>query len=369
MEETHSLNRLSQVNRLGLNNLNGDTNNDGNSGDSTPTISFKDKPEIAEVGKATQIDFLISGKTRWWKNNLKIELLNENKELSFSKTQWDKMDYGFTMLTKVTSNKAGQYKIQFKVDNELTSILYIESKYLTLEEPTVVSDTKVTYTNEQKAKLIATVYGESARDADLMVNIPWIYYNLTKNLGFEKGLKRSSFYKNPRNNIYISESYRICMYYLKQGDQYKDYQIVNKMKVKDYCVDTNSSFVNGYKRKLDIIRSFFEDHIFDAVIIMNPYYGWEGQGFWGDMDFRENNTDKTKWAKASQYYHLQKKGYVKTRYIKEFIVYDRKLDVTTYLCDDKSIEKYFKNNPSDLPQFNNGDYSTIPRVHIPKDLP
>ncbi len=383
MEETHSLNRLNNVNRLGLNDTNRNANNDAaDSGGPTPTISYKDKPEAAEVGKATQIDFLVSGESRWYKNNITIELLNENKELSFSKTKWENVDYEFTLLTKVTSSKPGQYKIQFKADKKLTSILYIESKYLTLEEPTVVSDTKVTYTDEQKAKLITTVYGESAGDENLMVNIPWIYYNLTKT-NFNK-LSRSSFYAN-RNSEPEKTRYGICMYYLGQGDDFKEHSSATETrgkKIKDYCVDSNSEFVNWYKRDLDIIKAFFEKHIFNAEKVLNPYYKWDGQGYYGDMNIRMYDNEKTKWAKASQYFHLQNKGYVKNRYVKEIIAYNRwDKDATTYLCDDKSIEKYFKDNPTALPKYEEGkctsgknkvlcnkdEKNAIPGVHFRKD--
>lgn len=357
--------KIGKVKRLGLGNNDISINDDEFV---VPSISFKELPDIIEADKATLLKFLIGGKSRWGKNNLTIDLLNNNKELVFTTKNWSNQDYGFTILTKVTPKKAGKFTIDFRVNNNPTNSLTFDTKYI-LQEPEIVSDTKVQYTEEQKAKLISIVYGESARDANLMVNIPWIYYNLTKNLGFEKGLRRSSFYTNPYNNKWIAESYRICMYYLGQGEQYKDYIIVNGMKVKDFCQDTHTPFVNRYKHNLDVIRSFFENNIFNAEKIMNPYYNWDGQGWWDDMDIRKNNSDKTKWAKASQYFHLQNKGYVKYRFVKEFIAYDGKKDVTTYLCDDKNIEKYFKENPNNLPEFKNDDYSTIPRVRIPKNLP
>jgi hypothetical protein len=356
-----------KANRLGLvkNKLDLDDNKKDSS--NTPSISFKTIPDLIEVNKTTLLEFLISGSPRWGENNITINLINNNKELTFTTLKWDKMDYGFTMRTKITPKKAGKFNISFKANNIATNSLIFEAKYI-LKDPEIVEEPKQNLTEEQKAKLITTVYGEAARDANLMVNIHWIYFNLTKRLGFEKGLKRSSFYRNPKNNKWVSESYKICMFYLGQGNQFKDDKIVNGMKVKDFCKDSHSPFVNRYKHNLDIIRSFCENNIFNPDKIMNPYYKWEGQGYWGDMDFRINNSEKTKWAKASQYFHLQNKGYVTYKYIREFVAYDGNKDVTTYLCDDNSIEKYFKNNPNNLPKFNNNDYSTIPRVHIPKDL-
>jgi hypothetical protein len=328
-----------------------------------PSISLKKTPELIEVEKTTLLEFIISGESRWGKNDLIVELINEDKDVRFSTLKWTNVDYGFTIKTNITPNKAGEINIKFKVNNKETNPVIIETKYI-LQEPKIVEEQKVIYTDEQKAKLIAIIFGESDGDANLMINIPWIYFNLTKSLGFERGLKRSSFYTNPKNNIYVAESYRICMYALGHGEQYKDYIIVNKMKVKDYCKETNNSYIENYKRYLTIISTFFESFIFNPNIIKNPYYKWEGQGWWGDMDIRENGNRK-KWALASQYFHLQNKGFVKYKYVKELIAYNRRgEDVTTYLCDDINIEKYFNKNPKQLPKFNDNDFSTIPRVRI-----
>ena len=141
--------------------------------------------------------------------------------------------------------------------------------------------------------------------------------------------------------------------------------------------------MNWYKHDLDIIKSFFDKNIFNADKVLNPYFKWEGQGYYGDMNIRMNNNAKEKWARASQYFHLQNKGYVKFRYVKEIIAYNRwDQDATTYLCDDKSIEKYFKDNPTDLPKYEEGkgkrkdgtrylidanEKNAIPGVHFRKD--
>ncbi|WP_294288640.1 hypothetical protein [uncultured Chryseobacterium sp.] len=352
-----------------------------------PTIAFKEEPDI-EVGKKSLIQFLISGSSRWGKNDISIEIINENKELTFTTLKWTNVDYGFTMRTNITSKKPGKFTINFKANNKYTNSLILEAKYKTLENPKLVNDTKINYSEEQKAQMIATVYGESSRDENLCVNIPWIYYNLTKKLGFEKGMKRSSFYtdRDGKKSVYVGEMYKVCMYYLGQGNQFAENKMVNGTKIKDFCIDSNKNFRNSYKHYIDIIRNYFNHHIFDAENIINPYYKWEGQGYWRDMNIRVNNGDKIKWAKASQYFHLQKKGYVNQRFVKEIIAFDHedknKKDGTTYLCDDISIEKYFKDNPKNLPKFEDGkctvsgtktkllcdknEKNAIPGVHFPK---
>ncbi|MDQ1160196.1 hypothetical protein QE422_000564 [Chryseobacterium sp. SORGH_AS 447] len=346
-----------------------------------PTITFKEEPDI-EVGKKSLIQFLISGNSRWGKNDISIDIINDNKELTFTTLKWTSVDYGFTMRTNITSKKSGKFTINFKVNNKYTNSLTLEAKYKVLENPKLVNDTKINYSEEQKAQMISTVYGESSRDENLCVNIPWIYYNLTKKYGFEKGLRRSSYYKDRNDNKWISEAYRVCMYYLGQGAQYADSKMVNGTKIKDYCKETNKSFRDVYKYYIDIIRNYFNHNIFNAQVIKNPFYNWEGQGYWRDMNIRMNNSDKDKWAKASQYFHLQKKGYVNQRFVKEIIAYDpvRGVDSTTYLCDDLSITKYFKDNPTRMPKFEDGkcvsagnkllcskdEKNAIPGVHFEK---
>ncbi|MCW3160524.1 hypothetical protein [Chryseobacterium oryctis] len=350
--------------------------------DTILTVSFKEEPDI-EVGKKSLIQFLISGNSRWGNNDLTIELINENKELSFTTLKWSSVDYGFTMKTNITSKKAGKFTVNFKANDKYINSLTLEAKYKTLENPKLVKDTKVNYSDEQKAQMIATVYGESSRDENLCVNIPWIYYNLTKKLGFEKGMNRSSFYKDRNKNKWITESYKACMFYLGKGNQFADDKMADgKTKVKDFCKDTNKNFRIYYKPYIDLIRNYFDQHIFNANEIMNPFYNWEGQGYWKDMNIRMYNYS-IKWAKASQYFHLQKRGYVKTMFVKEIIAKDparNYLDVTTYLCDDVSIEKYFKDNPTQLPKFEEGKCSAggnkllcnineknaIPGVHFDK---
>lgn len=163
---------IPKIKALGLGNNNLDKI-DGSFDGSLPTISFKEEPEI-QVGEKSLIQFLISGSSRWGKNNLSIELVNENKELLFTTSKWTSVDYGFTMKTNITSKKAGKFTVKFKANDKYTNSLTLEAKYKTLENPKLIKDTKVNYSDEQKAQMIATVYGESSRDENLCVNIPWI---------------------------------------------------------------------------------------------------------------------------------------------------------------------------------------------------
>ena len=175
------------------------------------------------------------------------------------------------------------------------------------------------------------------------------------------------------------------MYYLGQGDEFKDHKSAetDNKKIKDYCVDSNKNFKNWYKRDLEIIKNVFDRDIFNPDKILNPYYNWKGQGYYGDMNIRMNTT-KTKWAKASQYFHLQNNSFVKYRFVKEIIAYNRwGKDATTYLCNDDLIEKYFKDNPLDLPKYEEGkgkrndgtrylidanEKNAISGVHFRKDM-
>ena len=322
----------------------------------TPVLKNISATIYVEEVDSLRNDPVLTSKQNIKSNDTTIVTTSFNKNLNFTEFLFDD---GNTFKATIICDAFSAESAVFKLDK----IIEIK-KDCQLNEPKIVEEDDRNYSELQKAKLIATIFGESDGDVNLMVNIPWIYFNLTGTLGFEKGMNRSSFYKNPNKNKYIAESYRISMYYLGQGNEYENYEIVNGLKVKDYCLNTNPSFLKTYKYGLDIIKTFFETYIFISKI-ENPLYNWEGQGYWGDMDIRDS---RKKWAMASQYFHLQNKCRVKNLLVKEIIAYNKRgEDVTTYLCDDKGIEIYFKNNPNDLPKYINGDFKSIPRVHLPKN--
>lgn len=88
-----------------------------------PTISFKGKaPEKIEINKKTLIEFLISGESRYLKNNINVELISTDDNISFTTKQW-RGDYGFTLKTNVTAKKEGAYVLQFKINGKNSNAL------------------------------------------------------------------------------------------------------------------------------------------------------------------------------------------------------------------------------------------------------
>lgn len=232
-----------------------------------------------------------------------------------------------------------------------------------LIEPIPKIDTDFYYSEEEKAKIIAIVYGESKGDRILSDNIPWIYYNLTRKKGksVEWGLVKSSFYNLEENDIKY-RTYRICMYYLGKdkgfGQEYgDDYIGAFKMSIKNFINFKGGTFENSMKPALDHIVQFMNSKVF-IKSPLNPYFGWEGQGDFHDMYIREKK--KIIWSLASLYFNLQKRGKVKYLYVKEFVAFDNNnKDITTYLYDKNSILEFFEKNPNFVPE----DLNEIKTIH------
>ncbi|MBS1571443.1 MAG: hypothetical protein JST62_03470 [Bacteroidetes bacterium] len=194
-----------------------------------------------------------------------------------------------------------------------------------LNEPKAVISKKLTFTEEQKAKFVATIYGEASTAENQFEPFCWVYFNLVSRQGFEKGMSNSYAYKD--------ENYL-----------YKD-------AIKNYTTGKIPS-VNKIKKILE-----------SKLLVnkpLNPYPGWEGQGYYGDMNIRAPKTSYRRvWAYASQYFHLQNQCKVKAVLVKEYKFRkpnsDGKIvDKTGYIYNFNEIEKYFKNHPKDLPDFELG---------------
>jgi len=94
----------------------------GNAG--TPTIAFKGKaPDRIEINKKTLIEFIISGTSRFLRNNLTVELICGNADVEFSTKSWSRQDFGFTIKTNVTAKKEGTYTFQFNVNGKPANAL------------------------------------------------------------------------------------------------------------------------------------------------------------------------------------------------------------------------------------------------------
>lgn len=313
------------------------TNNNSN----VPTISFKGSvPKILNVNKKYLISFLISGEYEsFGGENVKIELINLNKNLSFSTTTWN-AERGWTINTYITSTDAGEFIFQFKVNNQLSNSLNLtffnslsnvakNDCIKVLVNPLVLSD-------NQKAKFISTVVSETAMGSPFLKDVAWIYFNLVSDLGLEKGLNRSSAYKKKNRN------YKLCMYYLGQGEEYKNFEydgvVLNKY------IKENEWFKKKVEPQIKEMKKFIDDEIF----ISKPktcLKGWFGQGYWADLDLNPEDGQGDKWYKARQYYWLQLEKKVTKIYVK--ILKDDKN--TTFIFDEDNIIKYFNENPTKLP--------------------
>lgn len=218
--------------------------------------------------------------------------------------------------------------------------------------------------NEDQANFIATVLVESGNGRKALWDIAWIYLNLIQNLkGVDKGLSRSSAYKERATNYMFKCHY----YYLTKGKSINKYgndvgtRVWNKnKKVKEFV--EIGEYLSRYNNPdggcdLDGCINFIIKNIFVAKPA-TKYNDWEGQGNTDDMNINTGQYERV-WDKARQYYWLQKMKKTKDIFVKR--LYDG--ENTSYLYDNKNIDKYFKSNPAKLPKTNE-----IPEIpHFTKD--
>lgn len=309
-------------------------------------INFEVKSNNLSVDTASiyvdEIDSLIND-VAIQKTNIKIKKTGTTSiKLSFSK------DKNFTELLfddgnsfKATINCDGlsaetnEFKLNFEND---------KNKDCNLIEPKAVISNKLTLTNEEQAKFIATIYGEASTAENQFEPFCWVYFNLVSRQGFEKGMSNSYAYKD-KNYLYK---------------------------------DALKNYTTGKIPSVNKIKEIVENKIL-ADKPLNPYPEWEGQGYYGDMNIRAPKTSYRRvWAYASQYFHLQNQCKVKAVLVKEYIA-ERKdskeivTDITGYIYNFNEIEKYFKNHSKDLPEYEIGECendilsytqkNAIPAVH------
>lgn len=188
-----------------------------------------------------------------------------------------------------------------------------------------------TITDDLRKKFAATVLAEAYEGEEK--SIGWIYYNRVVGSGLgEAGLEASSAYRLK------GDWFKVWMVAL--GDTTYKTATSKKEGLKDYpnlgeYVKKHGWFVKfGQPRAnawMDVLDRL------DRESSKNPYKGWEGQGNLDDF-----NRDTGKWREARQYYYLQQQGKVKQTYVE--------ILTRSVIFDERSIAKYFKDNPASLPK-------------------
>ncbi len=278
-----------------------------------------------------------------------ISLTDAMRKAAFSDIEFSAAECYVTISHK---NATTAVSPRFSVANDLNE------KSFSVSNP---SKTKGLNLNDiQKAKFIATLFGESKGEYNLR-DIAYIYLNTINESGFEKGLCKSSFY-----NLWEVDrwgTYRYLMYLLGHGEEFANEKIL--VDAKRNVWRTVKQVANGDFVKTKVIPNLNKLKKFadDSIFVENPvtnYIGWTGQGFWQDMNIRITNpTYKKIWALASQYYYLQLSGKVKKIFVFEYKSYDwTGLNITTFLYDSNSLFDYFEKYPDMIPT----DVERIPKM-------
>lgn len=233
------------------------------------------------------------------------------------------------------------------------------------QRPTVLCN-PMNLTAKQKAILTAVVYGESKGDEGLF-DLVWVYFNLIQDIGFDKAMNRSSHYTGHASDSY--RTYEISMYYLGFGDEYKDnIEGASGLTVEKFIEAKNGIFLKAVKPRLENLKTYLAKNIFINKP-MNPYVGFQNQGYWGDMKIREPKLIKDKktgemvlnsrrvWAEATQYFILQNQKTVTKILVVELPGYDMwGHNITTFIYNFEEIEQFFTDNSTLIPY----DYEKVP---------
>lgn len=299
-------------------------------------------------------------------------LKNKNTTISlyeYSKTLWsDNIDSQLITLdkpsksivfpilkTKIKTEEVYFLKVSCDGEESETGTFSFKSENKTSEhqiiEPKKIKDKPLNLNNKQKIQFITVALGETQNGDKNLWDIVWIYFNLIKDIGFDKAMKRSSFFNNKPDN------YKLFMFLFGEGSEFENDKMDNGNKIKDWV--TTDYFKNGLKKKGELFKLFIEDNVLIPEPI-NPFYNWEGQGYWADLNLLPPKNNE-KWYKARLYYWLQveKNTNIKYKYIQ--ILEDG--FSTSFIFDEKSIIKFFKENPKLIPK----DLSNIKTFYYEKD--
>ena len=231
----------------------------------------------------------------------------------------------------------------------------------------MLNEQGVTLTKKQTAQFIATVMAESNQGKYAQREIAWVYLNLIKDEGFEKGMSKSTAYRmgnaksDPKK---LGIWYKAYMIKLGYGEEFKDDEAHSRhMKVSENgkertaknigeYVEKNGYFNSTSVSRLNKMKKFIEDDVLKNQD-KNPIKGWKGQGFYGDLNNYGEQGDH--WNQVRQYYVLKQEGKIKGGLIKT-VGSGRN---ATFLFDREAILKFFEDNPNYLPE----DRSKIKRLN------
>jgi len=263
----------------------------------------------------------------------KIDNLNTNFEYG-----------GFEFRAEITcdnlSHKTGDFNLRCSKYKKETPQKTI--KELPLKE---VLCTPLNLTEKQKVQFIAVVLSESSHGLNNLWDIAWIYFSRVSSMGFEKGMLGSTPYKTKNSN------YRLWMYYLNYGNEYKDYNYQGNGKLSVY-IKKNGWFTTKIIPRAKSCIKHIKDNVFSSKP-KNKYKGWYGQGYYNDLNYNPSDKKGDQWYMTREYYLLQTENKVTKKYVQileELNENGRIKDQTTFLFDVIKIEKYFKDNPKKLPK-------------------
>lgn len=322
---------------------------------SSGSVNFLNSNRTYEIKKDILLKFKFYGyENLLYRKDYDVTLTSSNSSLSISSDSWS-VENGNVFLTKVSLDKPATVKLYIAINGARKHTFEIKfvdsSKSSTTASKKSLTPLKgvksnpLNLTEKQKAQFKAVALAETAHGLKGLYDICWIYFSRITDLGFEKGMSGSVPYSTKNIN------YKLWMYYLGHGSDYKDDDYQGGGKLSKYITD-NGWFTSRIEPRAKEYIKFIDENVFIANPI-NKYKGWHGQGYWGDINFNPDDKKGDQWYMARQYYLLQIEGKVTKKYVQilEELNGDGRIkDQTSFIFDTKKIEKYFKDNPSLLPE-------------------
>lgn len=209
---------------------------------------------------------------------------------------------------------------------------------------------KLSFTNKDKISITATVMGETNHGAlslDQQKAVAWVYYNrIGRDGSVKKGLNGSYAYNRPGKSDL--PTLWVMTWMVALGDNaYSSQGSEGEYGTKTVGQLAQNSAVSPLVEKAKILKSALDEDFKDPQR-NNPYPGFTGQGYWGDLN-REDGV----WKMARAYYWLQEEGKVSGKFASTLVV---KLKTegaertTTFIFKEKELQKYFKEHPDQLPK-------------------
>ncbi len=208
----------------------------------------------------------------------------------------------------------------------------------------------LTFTNKEMIAITATVMGETNHGAlslEQQQAVGWVYYNrIARDGSVTKGLNGSYAFNRPGKSSLPTLWVMTWMVALGD-DTYANQSSEDEYQTKTIGQLARSPAISQLVENAKALQVGLTADFKDPQI-NNPYPGFTGQGYWGDL----NRPDGI-WKMARIYFWLQEDGKVSGKFATTLVVKLRTEGAeksTTFIFNEKALQEYFNQHPEQLPK-------------------